>query len=253
MNVSRETWKRGSIVPTEWIDRLRADAAQFGVELDARAMERFETYAALLIEWNERMNLTAITEPGEIAVKHFADSLSLLGCAELKEGAVVADVGSGAGFPGIPLAIVRPDLRVTCLDSLQKRITFLEEVSRRLGLAVECRHVRAEEAGRMPALREHFDAVTARAVARMALLAEYCLPLVKPGGRFYAMKGPDGGREAAEAASAIETMGGRIRRTVVFTLPGTDMGRAIVVVDKKHATPGKYPRAYATMCKHPLV
>ena len=198
------------------------------------------------------MNLSAITEPGEIAVKHFADSLSLLAYADLKTGAAVADVGSGAGFPGIPLAIARPDLRVACLDSLQKRILFLQELSGRLGLAVECRHVRAEEAGRMPALREHFDAVTARAVGRMALLAEYCLPLVKTGGRFYAMKGPDGEQEAAEAATAVEIMGGHTRRTVSFMLPGTDMGRTIVVIDKVRATPGKYPRAYAAMCKHPL-
>lgn len=240
-------------MPNEWTDRLRAGAAQCGVELDAKAVGRFETYTALLLEWNGRMNLTAITEPKEIAVKHYVDSLSIFRAAELPQGARVADVGSGAGFPGIPLAIVRPDLHVVCLDSLNKRILFLQELCRRLGLgSVECRHIRAEEAGRQPALRERFDVATARAVGKMALLAEYCLPLVKPGGCFYAMKGPDGAAEAKEAAGAIRQLGGRLIRTESFCLPGTDMARTILCIRKQQATPVRFPRAYAAILKHPL-
>lgn len=240
-------------MPNEWVDRLRAGAAEYGVELDAEAVERFEAYTALLLEWNGRMNLTAITEPEEIAVKHYVDSLSLFRTAELTQNARVADVGSGAGFPGIPLAIARPDLRVVCLDSLNKRILFLQELSRRLGLGnVECRHIRAEEAGRQSALREQFDAATARAVGKMALLAEYCLPLVRSGGCFYAMKGPDGAAEAKEAASAIRQLGGQLARTESFCLPGTDMARTILCVRKQQATPARFPRAYAAILKHPL-
>lgn len=240
-------------MPNEWVDRLRAGAAQCGVELDAEAVGRFETYTALLLEWNGRMNLTAITEPEEIAVKHYVDSLSLLRPAKLPKNARVADVGSGAGFPGVPLAIARPDLRVVCLDSLNKRILFLQELCRRLGLGnVECRHIRAEDAGRQPELRAQFDAATARAVGKMALLAEYCLPLVRVGGVFYAMKGPDGDGEAKEAAGAIRLLGGGVARAESFCLPGTDMARTILCVSKQRATPARFPRAYAVMRKQPL-
>lgn len=237
----------------EWADLLRTGAASFGVELDSEAIGRFDAYTRLLLEWNQRMNLTSITEPGEIVAKHYVDSLALLGHARLPRDATVADVGSGAGFPGMPLAIARPDLRLVCFDSLRKRILFLQELTRQLGLTgVECRHIRAEEAGRLPAWRERFDAAVARAVGKMALLAEYCLPLVRPGGCFYAMKGPGGVQEAEEAAHAIGILGGHVAHTAGFLLPGTDSGRTIVQVKKERPTPARYPRPYAAIGKHPL-
>lgn len=214
---------------------------------------QLDQYARLLVEWNEKINLTAITDRQEIAVKHFLDSLSLLHFVPPEQNAVVLDVGSGAGFPGMVLRIARPDLRLTCMDGTQKRIHFLSELAAALGLQeVVCLHARAEEAGRDPALRETFDYVTARAVANLHALVEYCLPFVKPGGKFVAMKGPDGATEADKAAKAIQTLGGEIRGVHTFTLPGTDFSRTLIEVAKTGQTPAIYPRPGGKMKKKPL-
>ena len=163
---------------------------QFEIELSTQAAEQLDTYAQLLVEWNGKMNLTAITDPQGIVFKHFVDSLLLLKAVELPQGSSLIDVGAGAGFPSMPVKIVRPDLAVTMLDSLQKRLTFLEEVSRQLELDCTFIHARAEDGGREKKLRERFDFATARAVAHLRELAEYCLPYVKVGGYFVALKGP---------------------------------------------------------------
>ena len=182
-------------------DRLRNCAAAYNVSLDEAAAEKLELYARLLVQWNERMNLTAITDPEGILRKHFVDSLTAL--PHLPAGPCrLIDVGTGAGFPGVPLAVVRGDLQLTLLDSLNKRLVFLRELCAALELPVTLIHARAEEGGRQPALREQFDVATARAVAALPVLAEYCLPFVKQGGRFIAMKGPEGEAEAAAAAKA---------------------------------------------------
>lgn len=153
--------------------------------------EKLDRYAQMLVEWNEKINLTAITEPGDIAAKHFADSLLLLKACDIPKNVRIIDVGTGAGFPSVPVCLARPDLRLTLLDSLQKRITFLNELCAALSLPADCVHGRAEETGRMPEYREQFDLATARAVANLRELAEYCLPFVRVGGTFAALKGYD--------------------------------------------------------------
>lgn len=214
-------------------------------------LEQLQEYATLLLEWNQRMNLTAITSPEEIAVKHFVDSLMLLRFANPVEGARLIDVGTGAGFPALPVKTVRPDLKVTLLDSLQKRITFLSAVSEALGQGNDCIHARAEDGGRKPELRERFDLATARAVAPMRLLAEYCLPYVKVGGLFVALKGPDLEEELEGAKPAIKLLGGKIQKVESYQLAGV-YGRTAVIIKKISQTPTKYPRPSAKIAKAPL-
>lgn len=227
---------------------LIAAAAEMGVTVDEAAAERLDIYARLLVEWNERMNLTAITDPTGIVIKHFADSLSI--APLLPEGTFsLIDVGTGAGFPGVPLAIVRGDMRLTLLDSLNKRLLFLEELCRAVGVEATRIHARAEEGGRDAALREQFDVATARAVAALPVLCELCLPFVRVGGRFIAMKGPDGDREAEAAAGALHTLGGRVieRRRVTLAVPGAEEAgeRCLLVMEKANSTPKRYPRPNA--------
>ena len=232
-------------------------AEPFGVEVTPELTEKLGIYAALLVEWNEKMNLTAITDPVGIAVKHFADSLT---AAKLLPAGkfYLIDVGTGAGFPGVPLALYRPDCQLTLLDSLNKRLTFLDTVCRETGIDAKLIHARAEEGGRNPALREKYDVACARAVANLPVLAEYCLPFVKVGGKFLALKGPDADRERAEAARGIGALGGKIADVVALTLPATPiegmepMERRIVVVDKIKHTPAVYPRHGSKISKKPL-
>ena len=221
-------------------------------EINGEVKVRLARYAALLTEWNEKINLTAITQPEEMAVKHFVDSAVLLKFIELPPAARVVDVGTGAGFPGLVLKILRPDLQLVLLDSLQKRLRFLEAVTGELGLQAELVHARAEEGGQNPLFRETFDLATARAVARLPLLAEYCLPFVKLGGRFCALKGPDGQDELKEAAAALQTLGGKNPILYTYTLPGGDR-RSIIAAEKKTQTPTKFPRNPAQIAKKPLV
>ena len=205
----------------------------------------------LLLEWNEKLNLTAITEPEEILEKHFLDSLTTLLACKFKDGGKVLDVGTGAGFPGVPIKIMRPDLQVTLLDGSNKRLNFLGELCSELG--VECRrvHKRAEEAGLDKAMRENFDIVTARAVAQLRILCEYCLPLVKMKGYFIAMKGPGANEELFEARNALDILGGDKVDIKQVQLPNAGE-RNLIVVRKLSFTPKGYPRHGGTITKHPL-
>ena len=230
---------------------VERDAAAWELALTTSMLDQLEQYASLLLDWNTRMNLTAIKEPEGVAVRHFADSLSLLTAVDLPKGATVIDVGTGAGFPGMVLKIVRPDLELTLLDSLNKRLIFLDALKTQLGLDVELVHLRAEDGGRRPALRDRFDLATARAVAPLNVLCEWCLPYVKPGGRFAAMKGPDAGEEAASAAKAIHELSGTLEEEKNLTLSDGSK-RTILLMAKKGATPQKYPRTAAKIQKAPL-
>lgn len=231
--------------------RLGELCEEEGIQLSEKQLGQFQRYMELLVEWNEKMNLTAITDPEGVTVKHFFDSLLLLKAVEVPEGAKLIDVGTGAGFPGIPVAIARPDVQLTLLDSLNKRLVFLAEVCRELGLQADIRHARAEEGGRQKELREQFDFATARAVAGMNVLCEYCLPFVKTGGAFIAMKGPDGEEESKQAARAIGVLGGKTEKLEQFTLPDGSR-RCIAVVRKVRETPEAYPRHGSKISKKPL-
>ena len=214
---------------------------QIALPAAAEQYDRFALYCAQLQEWNQRMNLTAITDDEGVAEKHFADSLLPLTMAELPQGAALVDVGSGAGFPSLPMALVRPDLRVTFLDSLQKRLTFLEQLTAKLRVNAAALHARAEDAGQDKLYREQFDVATARAVANLNALAEYCLPLVRVGGQFLALKGAAGEEELAAAAGAITKLGGRVEAVHRYALPCGD-ARVLIVIRKERPTPPQYPR-----------
>lgn len=217
--------------------------------LDVSRAETLERFSSLLLEKNEVMNLTAITEPDAVAQLHLLDSAALLPFVDLT-GKTVVDVGTGAGFPGLPLKIAQPDISLTLLDSLDKRVRFLGDVCAATGLTdVTCLHTRAEEA---PELRGQFDAAVSRAVARLYLLCELCLPFVRTGGVFLAMKGPDCAAELDEARSAIRKLGGTYERTTRYTIPGTDVTHSVVVIRKTAPTPPKYPRRWAKMQKEHL-
>lgn len=239
-------------------EQLEQAVAPFGVELTDDRFGRLERYAALLVEWNQKMNLTAITDPVGITVKHFADSLAAVPLLPQTEGISLIDVGTGAGFPGIPLAIVRPDIHLTLLDSLNKRLLFLEEVCRELDIPVQRVHARAEEGGRKPELREQFDVATARAVAALPVLLEYCLPFVRPGGCFLALKGPDSDAEHRASATALNRLGGETEEVRRLWLPGKpregleQQERRLFLFRKVHHTPPTYPRASAKIAKAPL-
>ena len=207
-------------------------------------------YANMLVEKNKVMNLTAITEPADIATLHFLDCAALLPLADWADKSV-ADVGTGAGFPGMPLRILEPSIRLTLLDSLNKRIDFLKEVCADLGLDdVDCVHGRAEEFAAEH--RESYDIVTSRAVANLQMLCELCLPLVKEGGYFLSMKSVDSDQELKSAYTAIKTLGGQVEQVKDYTIPGTDVSHRLIFIKKVAPTPKKYPRAFAKMKKAPL-
>lgn len=230
---------------------MKGLAEDAGIVLSPDQLEKLDQYAGLLAEWNEKINLTAILEPQEIAVKHFLDSLLFLNYAKPEEGASLIDVGTGAGFPSVPCKIARPDLRLTLLDSLNKRIVFLEELTSALGVTANCIHARAEEAGRLPALREQYDHATARAVAHLRELSEYCLPFVKSGGLFTALKGGDVEQELEEAKPAIKLLGGQVEAVHCYTLPDGSR-RTAILIRKRSQTPTKYPRPSGKIKKQPL-
>lgn len=234
--------------------KFMAEAAEAaGLQLSDNQLQQFTRYYEMLIEWNEKMNLTAITEAQEVAVKHMVDSLTALETGLFAEGATVIDVGTGAGFPGLPLKIYRPDLKLTLMDSLQKRVGFLEAVVEELGLQeVACVHARAEEGARNKAYREKFDLAVSRAVAALPVLAEYTLPFVKKGGFLVALKGAKYAEEAEAAVRALSLLGGSASRCQEVALPGLEDKRAIVTVKKLKPTPKAYPRKAGTPTKKPL-
>ena len=230
---------------------LKEESAKIGIHLDDTALERLDKYAEMLIETNKTLNLTAITEPDEVLYKHFVDSLSLLTVVDLKEGARVIDVGTGAGFPGVVLLIARPDIKITLMDGTNKRLNFIADVLNEIGLSADILHSRAELAGKDKAYREKFDLVTARAVANMNTLSEYCMPFVKVGGVFAPMKAAKADEELDSAKGAIKLLGGEIKK--VSHLDIQNCGERCIIVTKKISqTPPKYPRASAQISKKPL-
>lgn len=233
------------------IDKVRFAnlCEQNGILLDDVMLERFDTYARLLVEWNEKMNLTAITEPKEIELKHFLDSLMLVKYFDLQNVSKAIDVGAGAGFPSMPILIYKPKIQFTLLDSLNKRLTFLSTVNSELGLDAKLVHSRAEVSGQEENYREKFDLATARAVAPMNVLSEYCIPFVKEGGAFVALKGSND--DVSEASNAIEMLGGRLESNISYELGGTEP-RTIAVVRKISQTPTQYPRKSKKISTKPL-
>ncbi len=237
------------------------DLKELHISLSDVQLDQFLTYYEMLVEKNKVMNLTAITEFDEVMKKHFVDSLSLVKVCELSGNLSVIDVGTGAGFPGIPLKIAFPDLRLTLLDSLQKRVGFLQEVIAKLNLQnAEAIHGRAEDFAKPGQLRESFDLCVSRAVANLSTLSEYCLPYVKVGGKFISYKSDkvnmeiEGNRtEIEEAEHAISVLGGKLTEQREFTLPYSDIYRNLIVVEKKRPTPKQYPRKAGTAAKKPII
>lgn len=228
---------------------LKSGAAELGIELDEIKIQQLEKYAKMLVEWNEKVNLTAITDEFSIATKHFLDSMSAISTGYVKGRTI--DVGCGAGFPGLVLKIAKPDISLTLLDSLNKRINFLGEVTKELGIDdVELIHERAEDAGRR--MREKFDTVVSRAVANMTVLSEFCLPFVKVGGYFLALKGPLAEEELLQAKRAIHILGGEVCHVYEAKIPYTDLSHKIIIVKKVRHTPMQYPRKAGIVTKNPI-
>ena len=232
---------------TKFINDLKA----IGIELSDEQLEQFLTYYEMLIEKNKVMNLTAITDFDEVLEKHFEDSLSLIQAVDLEKSQAVIDLGTGAGFPGIPLKIAFPNLQITLADSLNKRILFLDDVIRELGLTgIDTVHGRAEDLAKNSDYREKFDLCVSRAVANLSTLSEYCLPFVKIGGKFISYKAGECDEEVAASKSSIFLLGGKISDIKKFELG--ESGRAFVIIDKVSGTPKKYPRKAGTPSKDPL-
>ena len=228
--------------------------AGLGIRLDPGQIQAFELYMQLLLEWNEKFNLTAITNPKDIVIKHFADSCGTVGHEILNSEGLLADIGSGAGFPGIPLKILCPDLTVVLMDSLKKRVGFLETVIEALSLKNICAvHGRAEDLARAIEFREQFDYVTARAVASLPVLSEYCLPFVKTGGLFLAYKSAGAREEAEQASAGIRVLGGGRPKIREYLLPDSDYRRSVVIIEKRRETPKSFPRKAGTAAKKPLI
>lgn len=235
------------------VEQFETSLRDKGISLTSTQMEQFEKYFETLVEWNEKINLTAITSKPEVYLKHFYDSLSAAFYFDFAKPLRLCDVGAGAGFPSIPLKIVFPELQLTIVDSLNKRITFLNHLADVLSLSnVQFIHDRAETFGVNPVYRESFDVVTARAVARMSILSEFCLPLVKVGGHFVALKALHAEEELKKGQKAITTLGGKIENKYTFTLPIEESERTIIVIKKEKQTPKKFPRKPGTPAKSPI-
>ncbi|MBL7573986.1 16S rRNA (guanine(527)-N(7))-methyltransferase RsmG [Staphylococcus saccharolyticus] len=234
----------------EWLSDKLSD---HGIELTEKQKEQFQIYYQCLVEWKEKMNLTSITEEHDVYLKHFYDSIAPSFYFDCSGPIIICDVGAGAGFPSIPLKIVYPELKVTIVDSLNKRIQFLNHLAAELGLQnVSFVHDRAESFGK-GIYRESYDIVTARAVARLTVLSELCLPLVKKGGQFIALKSSKGEEELQEAEFAISILGGSVKESYSFELPEGAGERQMIIIDKRRQTSKKYPRKPGTPNKSPLV
>ncbi|WP_273123508.1 16S rRNA (guanine(527)-N(7))-methyltransferase RsmG [Metabacillus sp. HB246100] len=232
---------------------FQSSLAEKGISLSPKQMDQFDLYYRLLVEWNEKMNLTSITDEKEVYLKHFYDSISAAFYFDFSKPYSLCDVGAGAGFPSIPIKICFPELKVSIVDSLQKRITFLTELTKQLGLEnVHLHHDRAETFGQTSEFRESYDLVTARAVARLSVLSELCLPLVKKDGFFIAMKGAAAQDELESGKKALQVLGGKLQQTHSFELPIENSERTIFIVEKQKNTPKKYPRKPGTPNKLPL-
>lgn len=233
--------------------QFEKDLKELGIILSSQQMQQFLIYYEMLVEWNKMMNLTAITEYHDVMKKHFVDSVSLVKAFEITRNASVIDVGTGAGFPGLALKIAYPDLEVTLLDSLNKRIQFLDAVIEKLGLSgVKTIHGRAEDFAKPGKLRDTFDLCVSRAVANLSTLSEYCLPFVKVGGQFISYKSEKITEEMASAENAIRILGGKVSGQVEFQLPYSDIYRNLFIIDKIKETPKKYPRKAGLPSKEPL-
>ena len=232
-------------------EKLKKECEKMQIDIKESQIEKFYIYMNLLLEWNQKINLTAITDCDEIIIKHFIDSLTI--CKYLKKDSSVVDVGTGAGFPGIPLKIIREDLNIILVDSLNKRIRFLEEIIKKLELEnIKAIHSRAEEFGRNIKYREKFDYATSRAVANLSTLSEYLIPLVKIKGKVISMKGSTIDEELEESKKAINVLGGKVLEIDEFNLPFSDIKRNVVIIEKIKNTPNKYPRKAGTPAKEPI-
>lgn len=230
---------------------LTREAEKLGVDLGEYGADRFDTYAERLVRWNSHVNLTAITEPDEIVIKHFIDSLYIMKYINFNPGQTLADIGTGAGFPGLPILIANPQLDVNFIDSSGKRIGFIKDVLNNTGMFATRTHERAEDIGKDPQYREKYDYVTARAVAPLNVLCEYCLPLAKVGGIFVSLKGSNGMQELNDAKNAIQTLGGELIKADSYNLPNGD-ARTIFIIRKISQTPTKYPRKQKKIASKPL-
>ena len=242
----------------EFTDLLKSVCLKLNIELSVEQLEKFQIFYELLIEYNGKYNLTAITEEKDVIYKHFADSLSVMMFQNFneirkKKDLKMIDVGTGAGFPGIPLKIVNPDIKFTLLDSVNKKLDFIREVCNRLELRnTTVIHGRAEDFGKDMGYREKFDICVSRAVAALPVLSELCIPFVKPGGMFISYKGPDIEKELNDSQNAVKLLGGCISEVKIFNIPDTDIKRSLIMIKKKKNTPGKYPRKAGVPVKNPL-
>lgn len=235
------------------MEQLKRKSEALNIVLNEKQLAMFETYYEMLVEKNKVMNLTAITEKNEVIDKHFIDSISLKKAMDVTKPVKVLDLGTGAGFPGIPLKIAYPNLQVTLLDSLNKRIKFLQEVIEELSLEeIDAIHGRAEDYAKQSGYREQFDICVSRAVANLATLSEYCLPYVKQGGCFISYKSGAVQEELEQSKKAIKELGGRVKEVIPFVLPDTDIERTFVVIEKVKQTPRKYPRKAGLPSKEPI-
>lgn len=234
------------------VAKFKLGAAVWGIDLQEKQLQRFSIYLDFLLQYNEKVNLTALTEEEEVMEKHFLDSLSVMQVAPLRPGMSLIDIGTGAGFPGVPLLIMEPNIQLTLLDSLKKRLNFLEELLSKLDLTAHLVHHRAEDGAHNALYRERFDLAIARAVAPLPVLLEYCLPYVRSGGRFLAMKGPSLTEELAVSQNALHLLGGKAERDCCFQLPFSEQERRLLLVKKLRQTPAKYPRAAGVVKNKPL-
>lgn len=237
----------------KFFELLNKACANEGLEFDEDKYNKLMQYKDLVIEWNEKINLTAITEEEEFIKKHFIDSIKVFRSSELKDSKKIIDIGTGAGFPGIPIKIINPDIEVVLLDSLNKRVNFLNEVISKLQLkGITAIHGRAEDFAREKKYREAFDAAVSRAVANMAVLSELCIPYVKLNGHFIALKGPAVDEEIQEGLKAVTTLGGVVEKVIEVEVEDTDLNHNLVIVKKIKETPKVYPRKAGTASKKPI-